>query len=145
MEGAETYIRPMASAFESCLPTAAKAVPDGPDWIHEIKYDGYRLRVERNGKSVLARNGHDWTSRYPWIVQAGLKNRDTQFVRCAWRDGSANTMALHFSRCVRALSNSAVRWPSHDRERRQRWQQVQSRSRREPRRKVEPRAELEES
>ncbi|MBP1095293.1 hypothetical protein JOE50_005823 [Bradyrhizobium japonicum] len=42
----------MHRAFEFCLPTAAKAVPSGPDWIHEIKYDGYRLRVERNGKTV---------------------------------------------------------------------------------------------
>ncbi|WP_438265057.1 hypothetical protein [Bradyrhizobium commune] len=43
------YLRIMPTAFEFCLPTAAKTVPDGPDWIHEIKYDGYRLRVERNG------------------------------------------------------------------------------------------------
>ncbi|MCS3929554.1 ATP-dependent DNA ligase [Bradyrhizobium elkanii] len=39
----------MRTAFELCLPTAAKVVPAGPDWIHEIKYDGYRLRVERQG------------------------------------------------------------------------------------------------
>jgi ATP-dependent DNA ligase len=30
----------MSKAFEFCLPTAAKVVPTGPDWIHEIKYDG---------------------------------------------------------------------------------------------------------
>jgi len=71
-----------AQAFEFCLPTAAKAVPDGPDWIHKIKYDGYRLRVERNGKSVrrITRNGHNWTDRFPWIVQAALKNREQQFI-----------------------------------------------------------------
>ena len=51
----------MRTAFEFCLPTAAKVVPTGPDWIHEIKYDGYRLRVERQGKTVrlFTRNGHD--------------------------------------------------------------------------------------
>lgn len=72
----------MRSAFEFCLPTAAKVVPDGPDWLHEIKYDGYRLRVERSGKSVRlwTRNGHNWTDRFPWIVQAALKNREQQFV-----------------------------------------------------------------
>ncbi|RTE88605.1 RNA ligase family protein [Bradyrhizobium sp. LVM 105] len=72
----------MPNAFEFCLPTTAKAVPDGADWLHEIKYDGYRLRVERNGKSVrlLTRNGHNWTDRYPWIVQAALKNREQHFV-----------------------------------------------------------------
>jgi len=72
----------MYRAFEFCLPTAAKAVPSGPDWIHEIKYDGYRLRVERNGKTVrlITRNGHDWTKRFPWIVEAALKNREQQFI-----------------------------------------------------------------
>jgi ATP-dependent DNA ligase len=33
--------------FEFCLPTTGKAVPTGPDRFHEIKYDGYRLRIER--------------------------------------------------------------------------------------------------
>ncbi|WP_333924392.1 MULTISPECIES: hypothetical protein [unclassified Bradyrhizobium] len=35
-----------------CLPTARNVVPAGPDWIHEVKYDGYRLRVERDGDRV---------------------------------------------------------------------------------------------
>jgi hypothetical protein len=72
----------MLKAFEFCLPTAAKAVPLGPDWIHEIKYDGYRLRIERQGKTVrlITKNGHNWTARFPWIVQAALKNREQQFV-----------------------------------------------------------------
>ncbi|WLB24069.1 ATP-dependent DNA ligase [Bradyrhizobium japonicum] len=72
----------MRIAFEFCLPTAAKVVPVGADWIQEIKYDGYRLRVDRNGKSVrlFSRNGHDWTRRFPWIVEAALKNREQQFV-----------------------------------------------------------------
>ncbi|MCK1569015.1 DNA ligase [Bradyrhizobium sp. 173] len=71
----------MLKAFEFCLPKAAKAVPVGPDWIHEIKYDGYRLRVERQGKAVrlITKNGHNWTARFPWIVEAALKNREQQF------------------------------------------------------------------
>jgi len=35
--------------FEFCIPTAGTRVPHTPDWLHEIKYDGYRLRVERDG------------------------------------------------------------------------------------------------
>ena len=52
-----------------------------PDWIHEIKYDGYRLRLERDGGRVrlITRNGYDWTKRYPWIVESALKNRRKQF------------------------------------------------------------------
>ncbi len=38
--------------FQPCVPVAAKAVPTGPDWLHEVKYDGYRGRVERDGKVV---------------------------------------------------------------------------------------------
>jgi len=68
--------------FEFCLPTGAKAVPSGPDWYHEIKYDGFRLRVERNGDRVrlITKGGYNWTDRYPWIVEAALKNRHKQFV-----------------------------------------------------------------
>jgi len=72
----------MFEAFEFCLPTAAKIVPAGPDWLHEIKYDGYRLRVERDGDRVrlITRGGYNWTDRYPWIVEAALKNRQKRFV-----------------------------------------------------------------
>jgi bifunctional non-homologous end joining protein LigD len=68
--------------FEFCLPTSAKAVPGGPHWLHEIKYDGFRVRVERNGDRarLITRGGYDWTKRYPWIVEAALKNRHKHFV-----------------------------------------------------------------
>jgi len=39
----------MFRAFEFCIPTRGTKVPHTPDWIHEIKFDGYRLRVERAG------------------------------------------------------------------------------------------------
>ncbi|WP_159011717.1 DNA ligase [Bradyrhizobium sp. S69] len=68
--------------FEPCIPTRGTAVPIGPDWIHEIKQDGYRMIVQREGKRVrlFTRNGHDWTGRYPLIVEAALKNRASSFV-----------------------------------------------------------------
>jgi bifunctional non-homologous end joining protein LigD len=72
----------MPKLFEFCIPTTGIKVPSGPDWLHEIKYDGYRLRVERNGDRVrlITRGGYDWANRYPWIVEAALKNRQKQFV-----------------------------------------------------------------
>ena len=72
----------MFKAFEFCLPTNATKVPAGPEWLHEIKYDGFRLRVERDGDRVrlVARGGYDWTRRYPWIAESALKNRIKQFV-----------------------------------------------------------------
>jgi bifunctional non-homologous end joining protein LigD len=68
--------------FDFCIPTRGTMVPAGPDWLHEIKYDGYRMRVERDGARVrlITRNGYDWTKRYPWIVESALKNRIKQFV-----------------------------------------------------------------
>ena len=72
----------MLRAFDFCLPTRSNIVPDGPDWIHEVKYDGYRLRVERDGDRVrlITRGAYDWTKRFPWIVEAALKNRSKRFV-----------------------------------------------------------------
>jgi bifunctional non-homologous end joining protein LigD len=35
------------TAFEPCIPTPGKQVPAGPEWLHEIKHDGYRLIVQR--------------------------------------------------------------------------------------------------
>src|SRR5713101_4607335 len=68
--------------FEPCIPTRGIKVPAGPEWLHEIKHDGYRLIVVRDGAHVrlFTRNGHDWTGRYPLIVEAALKNRQTSFV-----------------------------------------------------------------
>src|SRR5258706_9965201 len=68
--------------FEPCIPTRGTKVPAGPEWLHEIKHDGYRLIVQREGKRVrlFTRNGDDWTDRYPLIVEAALKNRSRSFV-----------------------------------------------------------------
>jgi ATP-dependent DNA ligase len=56
----------------SCLPSPADQPPTGPGWIHEVKHDGYRLMVRRDpvGVRLLTRNGHDWSPRYPAIVEA---------------------------------------------------------------------------
>ncbi len=79
-------------AFEPCIPTRGTKVPARPEWIHEIKHDGYRMIVERDGKRVrlFTRNGHDWTDRYPLIVEAALKNRTSKFVI----DGEAVLLGL---------------------------------------------------
>ena len=73
---------PGGAVQHSAHPTAARAVPCGPDLLHEIKYDGFRLRAERSGDRVrlITRGGYAWTRRYPWIVEAALKNRHKHFV-----------------------------------------------------------------
>ena len=42
----------MFKAFEFCIPTRGIKVPSSPDWLHEVKYDGYHLWVERDGDRV---------------------------------------------------------------------------------------------
>ena len=68
--------------FKPCIPTKAAKVPDRPEWLHEIKHDGYRLIVQRDGKRVrlFTRNGHDWSDRFPLITEAALRNRNSSFV-----------------------------------------------------------------
>jgi ATP-dependent DNA ligase len=48
------------------------AALDGPDWLHEIKYDGYRMhaRLDRGAVRLLTRTGLDWTHKYPAIAAA---------------------------------------------------------------------------
>ena len=60
-------------------PQLAKLVdkaPDGPDWLHEIKFDGYRMhaRLDAGRVQILTRRGNSWTDKYPTIAKsiAGL-------------------------------------------------------------------------
>src|SRR5437899_8760694 len=73
------WIKPQLAAL-------VKAAPDGPDWLHEIKFDGYRMhaRLDRSATqsgaldtghvNILTRRGNDWTAKYPAIAEgiAGL-------------------------------------------------------------------------
>ncbi|MBR1156904.1 DNA ligase [Bradyrhizobium sp. JYMT SZCCT0428] len=71
-----------SSSFEPCIPTRATKVPTSKNWLHEVKHDGYRLIVHREGKRVrlFTRNGFDWSDKYPLITEAALRIRSTSFV-----------------------------------------------------------------
>jgi bifunctional non-homologous end joining protein LigD len=85
-----------------CIPTRAYKVPVGPDWVHEIKHDGYRLQVRRDGDAVrlFTRRGYDWSGRYPAIVATAMQllaasfTLDGEAVVCG-PDGGAVFDALH--------------------------------------------------
>src|SRR5262249_2159288 len=65
--------RQLAVGFvEPCLCTRADSVPAGPQWAHEIKHDGYRFIVRRDGDRVrvFSRHALDWTEQVPTIVAA---------------------------------------------------------------------------
>ncbi len=54
------------------LATLVDSAPEGSDWVHEIKFDGYRvLALIDDGEVTLhSRNGHDWTARMPVLARA---------------------------------------------------------------------------
>ena len=45
--------------------------PSGPQWLHEIKLDGYRMaaRIDNGRVQLLTRTGLDWTDKYPSAMQ----------------------------------------------------------------------------
>ncbi len=61
---------PLPALIEPELATLVDRAPEGPDFIHEIKLDGYRLLVRRHQSTVqiFSRNGLDWTERLPQLV-----------------------------------------------------------------------------
>jgi DNA ligase D-like protein (predicted ligase) len=54
------------------LTQLVETAPDGDQWLHEIKYDGFRMhaRLDRGEVQLLTRNGLDWTTKYPQIARA---------------------------------------------------------------------------
>ena len=66
---------PFPDLSEPCQPSKAVRPPSGPLWVHEIKHDGYRLMVRRDGDRVrcYTRGGYDWAKRFPAIVDAALR------------------------------------------------------------------------
>jgi len=54
------------------LATLVDTPPSGDEWLHEIKYDGYRIGARvRNGRvSLYTRNGNDWTPAFPEVADA---------------------------------------------------------------------------
>ncbi len=54
--------------------TATRA-PEGDQWLHEVKLDGYRLlcRIENGSVKLLTRNGHDWTDRFAAVAAAAAR------------------------------------------------------------------------
>jgi bifunctional non-homologous end joining protein LigD len=58
--------------IEPCLPTLRKEPPSGAGWTHEVKFDGYRIQIHKDGKRVAlySKNGNDFTWRFPEIAEA---------------------------------------------------------------------------
>jgi ATP-dependent DNA ligase len=62
-------------------PVERDKAPTGPGWVHEIKHDGYRLLVRREGASVqlFTRKANTWTERCPTIAAAAARLKAESF------------------------------------------------------------------
>ncbi|HYW06953.1 MAG TPA: non-homologous end-joining DNA ligase [Longimicrobium sp.] len=86
------------------LATLADAVPEGEGWLHEVKFDGYRLLATvRDGRATLVtRGGKDWTHRFPTVAKAlgGLAARE------ALLDGEVVALAPDGTSSFQLLQNA---------------------------------------
>jgi bifunctional non-homologous end joining protein LigD len=95
---------PLPDAMEAELATLVDQAPAGDAWLHEIKFDGYRMlaRVDDGECVIVSRNGKDWSSSFPTIgdalVRLPLKN--------AWIDGEIVVLDAHGRSSFQALQNA---------------------------------------
>jgi bifunctional non-homologous end joining protein LigD len=92
---------PFPGFIEPALATSIEKAPSGDRWIHEIKFDGYRVQVHlaNTEVKVFTRRGHDWTHRFKkiasdaWHISAGSAIIDGEVVAPA-ADGSTDFSVL---------------------------------------------------
>ena len=99
----------MPARLAPALTTLVKAAPAGGEWIHEVKYDGYRMvcRLENGAVRIYSRNGKDWTDKFPALV-ADVKRLKA---KTAWLDGEVCAVddkgRSNFQTLQNALADSA--------------------------------------
>jgi bifunctional non-homologous end joining protein LigD len=92
---------PLPGFIEPALASSITKVPSGARWIHEIKFDGYRVQVHLANEAVriFTRRGHDWTHRFKkvahdaWQIKAASAVIDGEVVVPAV-DGSTDFSVL---------------------------------------------------
>jgi bifunctional non-homologous end joining protein LigD len=90
--------------IEAQLATLVEAAPAGDEWLHEMKFDGYRIlaRLDAGRAQLWSRAGHDWTERFPELARA----LESLPVRRAWLDGEAAIVLEDGSTSFAALQNA---------------------------------------
>ena len=70
----------LPTRYEPELATLVKTPPSGDQWLHEIKFDGYRFgcRIEGRTVKLITRRGHDWTTKLPQVATAAGKVKAKQ-------------------------------------------------------------------
>src|ERR1700683_1104613 len=79
---------PFPGFLDPALAKSIDKVPSGNRWIHEIKFDGYRvpLHIPNEAVKIFTRRGHDWTHRFKkiahdaWHIKAASAIIDSEIV-----------------------------------------------------------------
>jgi bifunctional non-homologous end joining protein LigD len=68
--------------IEPALATSIEKVPSGTRWIHEIKFDGYRVQIHlaNNAVKIFTRRGNDWTNRFKKVAHDAWRIKATSAV-----------------------------------------------------------------
>lgn len=91
--------------YKPQLATLVKDAPNGDEWLHEIKYDGFRIGcfIRSSGVRLITRNGKDWTTAFSQIAEAARKLK----VRDALLDGEVCVVLPDGRTSFQALQNAA--------------------------------------
>jgi len=94
----------LADFYPPELATLVDRVPSGDEWLHEIKFDGYRIlaRIDRGRVKLLTREAHDWTARFKSSAAALAKLPARQ----AFLDGEIAALRDDGSSDFQLLQNS---------------------------------------
>ena len=95
---------PMPDFVEPELATLVKEAPPGADWIHEMKWDGYRMlmRIDRGEVRMISRNGKEWTANFPNVTRCASRLP----VDTAWIDGEVVVLETDGRSSFQALQNA---------------------------------------
>jgi len=93
----------LPETIDAELATLVDHPPSGDEWLHEIKFDGYRMlsRVAKGECRIVSRNGKDWTASFPTIADAVRRLPVTN----AWIDGEIVVMDGKGQTSFQALQN----------------------------------------
>jgi bifunctional non-homologous end joining protein LigD len=85
------------------LATLVAAPPSGDAWLHEMKFDGYRIlcRIDKGRATLWSRNARDWTVRFPGIAAVAARLP----VRQAFLDGEIAVLLPNGTTSFQALQN----------------------------------------
>jgi bifunctional non-homologous end joining protein LigD len=93
----------LPDTMDAELATLVDRAPAGDAWVHEIKFDGYRMlsRLENGECVIVSRNGKEWTSTFPTIADAIARLP----VKSAWIDGEIVVVDAQGRTSFQALQN----------------------------------------